>query len=135
MERYDLRVMADPNLRPEEKETALHVLGNSKRLEIHTLHPTAVRGLLAQPEFEVDEVFTKTIKGEEVIVGIKGTLPIGSLKIGRPRSVAHLSRVFSRRSSTQKRRAVCQSDTGSQAQSVSIPLSLLERGLERDEGF
>lgn len=111
LERGKLKVVGDPTLRPEEKETSLHLLGNSKRIEVHSFHPTVIRGLLAQPEFEVSQLFKKNIKGEEVIVGIKGKFPISSLKIGRARRDQHLSRVFSRRVSSQNAGVVCRTDT------------------------
>jgi len=92
-----LRVAADPKLRPEEKETCLHILGDAQWADVFTRHPSAVKGLLALPEFEVEEQCTRTIRGKEVIVGVKGRLPLGSLKIGRPRRDQRLSRVFPQR--------------------------------------
>ena len=97
-----LPIRSDPRLQPVEKETSFCILGNSKRVDVHTLHPTAVRGLLAQPEFEVKRLITEVIHEETVIVGVEGSLPLTSLRIGRPRKDARLSRLFARRGGRRK---------------------------------
>jgi len=124
--RRKLKVVSDPSLRPEEKETSWHLLGNARHIEVNSFHPTVIRGLLAQPEFEVSELFKRNIKGEEVVVGIAGKFPIASLKIGKARRDPHLSRVFSRRSGMRKAIVVCRSDTDHSAQSeeFSFPLPM-----------
>ncbi len=91
------RVASDPSLRPEETETCLHILGDTGWVDVHTLHPSAMRGLLALPEFEVLELNAKAVRGETRIVGVKGRFPVGCLRIGRGRKDSRLSRVFSRR--------------------------------------
>lgn len=121
------RIAADPTLRPEEKETCFNLLGNSKRVDLHSLHPTVIRGLLNQPEFEMTELLTKSINGEEMIIGVHGTLPIGSFKIGRPRQDPHLSRVFSRRARPQHHRKVCPSDTDSTPREAHLGLPRTEQ--------
>lgn len=124
------RIAADPTLCPQEKETCFNFLGNSRRVDVHSLHPTVVRGLLNQPEFEITELFTKTINGEETIIGVRGTLPVGSFKIGRPRQDPHLSRVFSRRARAQHHREVCPSDTDPTPRETHLGLPRTEQRTE-----
>lgn len=107
-----LVIRGDPSLRPIEKETSLNLLGGGEFWDVQSFHPTAVRGLLAQSEFEVTGLYTCDVGGEEAIVGVRGRLPLASLKIGRPRKDGRLSRTFGRRCERRDRpTAVCLSDT------------------------
>lgn len=131
----EYRILADPRLRTEEKETSLHLFGNSKEVDVYTLHPTVTRGLLMQPEFEVVELLTKTIKGEEVIIGVKGTLPIASLKIGRARRDLTLSRVFSRRVRGKITSRMWRSDTDSPTRSHTTASTPIDSQSQHQEGI
>jgi hypothetical protein len=84
-------------LAPHEKETSLNLLGGAEVWEVESYAPSAIRGLLAQPEFEETERIVRQIRGRDVVVCIRGRLPLGAVKIGRPRRDARLSRVFARR--------------------------------------
>jgi len=97
-----MRVRSDPSLRPIEKETSLGLLGGGTHFAVESRHPSAVKGLLAQPEFTVTELITRRIGSEQCIVGVKGQLPVASVKIGKARRDGRLSRMFSRRRGTQK---------------------------------
>jgi len=92
-----LRVAADPDLLPIEKETSLWLVSGSSSFEVSSLHPSAIRGLLSQPEFAVTDLRTKSVRGRECIVGVEGRLPIGCFHVGRQRKDGRLSRVFGRR--------------------------------------
>ena len=101
-----LPIIGDPRLQPVEKETSINILGGASRAHGHTYNPAAVRGLLRQPEFVETKRHLLSVRGKEAIVGIEGTIPVGALSIGPPRKDGRLSRVFSRRSRSRKRRVV-----------------------------
>jgi len=96
-ERQELRVCSDPQLEPIEKEFSLNTHGTSQFFEVDAHHPTAIRGLLKQPEFEVTRLVMKTIRGKEFIVGVQGKIPVSCLHIGAARRRKTLSAVFGRR--------------------------------------
>jgi len=95
------RVCSDPSLEPVEKEFSLNTHSTNKYFDIHTYHPSAIRGLMRQPEFEVSKFLTRMIHGEKCIVGIMGRLPVACLHIGTARKRKTLSAVFGRRSKTR----------------------------------
>ena len=105
-----LRIRSDPRLSPVEKETCFNILGGGNRVSVQTVHPTAIRGLLAQPEFKVEHVTTSVVKGEKCITGIAGSLPVACLKIGFPRRDNRLSRVFARRAGRRQALDLCPGD-------------------------
>jgi len=72
--------------------------------------PSAIRGFLARPEFELREAFTRRVHGKECVVGLSGSIPVACIKIGPPRRSSYLSRVFSRRARSRKRAAVRSGD-------------------------
>ena len=110
MPRRGLRIGSDPSLLPVEKETCLHLLGGAAMADVHTMHPTAIRGFLAQPEFVVTQLVTASVSGRDTVVGLRGLLPLGCLKVGAARKDGRLSRVFSRRGGRQQLTALCRHD-------------------------
>lgn len=94
-------IRSDPTMEPVEKEFSLNTHGTNQYFEVDAHHPTAIRGLLRQSEFEVSKLMTKSIRGKEYIVGLQGRLPISCLHIGAARKRKTLSAVFGRRSKTR----------------------------------
>jgi len=97
-----LPIKSDPRLQPVEKETSFNLLGTEHAFSVFSYHPSVIRGLLRQPEFEVTSAFIERIRGKETLVGIQGRLPIASVHIGASRTRRSLSAVFSRRSQSGK---------------------------------
>jgi hypothetical protein len=90
-------VMSDPNLSAVERETSIWFHGKTDELEIYSADLTMMRRLLQNPAFrptcytvhETPKI--RTVSADEwdgsPIVGVRGTAPIGALKIkGSPRS-------------------------------------------------
>lgn len=108
-----LPIKADPRLRPVEKHVSIEIHGNSHLASLHANQPSAIRGLLAQPEFQVQEFETLVIHSETCITGVRGLLPVSCIKIGAPRKEHQLCRLFSRRSRRRQQVALCSGDTDS----------------------
>jgi len=104
-------VTRDPSLEPCERETSMNLTSEQDVIAIQSYQPTFIRGLLRQPEFHVTECFMKTIRGQEVIVGVAGKLPVACLHIGAARKRGSLSAAFSRRSNLRPQSCVPQTQT------------------------
>ena len=90
----------DPNRKPDEKETGLHVEGNSDHFSITSFKKVIYTKLLRQPEFSVKRLHviedgrerTVDTLGEAaadptlIIIGVTGQLPVGAVNIGTPRN-------------------------------------------------
>ena len=90
----------DPNRKPDEKETGLHVEGNSDHFSITSFKKVIYTKLLRQPEFSVKRLHV--IEGGRehtvdtldeaaadptlIIIGVTGQLPVGAVNIGTPRN-------------------------------------------------
>lgn len=84
----------DPRLAPEEKETLLRFSKDRGRFIFDTTEAGLGRRLLAHPEADIDRVTVLREDGPrdglaphdvtdgDKIVGVRGTLPLGVLKIG-----------------------------------------------------
>lgn len=72
-------VAADPALAPEEKELIIRVNKGEDRITVYSEIPSTVRHLLNRTDFEKCDV--RTVDGS--IVAVRGTLPLGVLKIQR----------------------------------------------------
>ena len=105
------RVTRDPCLEPCERETSMNLTSEQDLIAVQSYQPTFIRGLLRQPEFHVTEYFTKTVRGQEVIVGVAGKLPVACLHIGAARKRGSLSAAFSRRSNLRPQSCVPQTQT------------------------
>jgi len=105
------RVTRDPGLEPCERETSMNLTSEQDLIAIQSYQPTFIRGLLRQPEFRVTDYFTKIIRGQEVIVGVAGKLPVACLHIGAARKRGSLSAAFSRRSNLRPQSCVPQTQT------------------------
>lgn len=89
----------DPNREPHEKETGLHVEGDSDYFTITSFKKGIYTKLLRQSEFGVkrlhviDDGQDRTVNSLDeaaadsslVIIGVTGQLPVGSVNIGTPR--------------------------------------------------
>lgn len=88
----------DPNREPHEKETGLHVEGDSDHFTITSFKKVVYTKLLRQSEFSVkrlhaiDDGWERTVESLDdaadpslVIIGVTGQLPVGSVNIGTPR--------------------------------------------------
>ena len=104
-------VSRDPCLEPCERETSMNLTSEQDVIVIQSYQPTFIRGLLRQPEFEVTEYFTRSVRGEKVIVGVAGKLPVACLHIGAARKRGSLSAAFSRRSNLRPQSCVPQAQT------------------------
>ena len=72
------KIVNDPNLSPEERETHFYITGDDEYAEIDAAHPAWIKHLLNHPEFTPDDkgiVTTLDKNGNEVIVGVKGKIP------------------------------------------------------------
>ncbi len=78
-------ICADPTADPRENETALHFAAGDRRLWISSYEPTVVSGLLAHPDFQVEQLVLMSVNGRECVVGVVGRLPVGALSLGRAR--------------------------------------------------
>jgi hypothetical protein len=72
-------VEADPELAPEEKELIIRVNKGEDRITVYSEIPSTVRHLLNRRDFEKSDV--RTVDGS--VVAVRGTLPMGVLKIQR----------------------------------------------------
>lgn len=90
----------DPNREPHEKQTALHLEGDSTHYSITSFRKVAFEKLLYHPEIEVQWVHVIDDDGREgtveslaevaedptlTIIGTAGQLPVGTLSIGSTR--------------------------------------------------
>lgn len=90
----------DPRLEPLEKQTALHLEGDSTHFEISSSRKVVFAKLFQRPHFEAkwfnvvdDDNNRQTIVDRDkvaadpslTIVGITGKLPVGAVTVGTPR--------------------------------------------------
>jgi len=113
-------VSRDPGLEACERETSMNLTSEQDMIAVQSYQPTFIRGLLRQPEFHVTEYITKTVRGQEVIVGVAGKLPVACLHIGAARKRGSLSAAFSRRSNLRPQSCVPQTQTDGTAAVDSI---------------
>lgn len=78
-------IKADPTAHPKENETAIHFTGRDRRAWVSSYEPVVVERLLRYKHFQLEELVTMEIDGQECVVGVIGRVPIGSLRIGRRR--------------------------------------------------
>lgn len=114
MNREDLieNVEGDPNRASHEKETGFHFSADTEKVSITSFQSTVVKYLLRNEQFEIDmitakdgvhdilqgslEFISKHVGDDYSVIGVQGTLPIGSIKIrDYARSSNHVSRMFS----------------------------------------
>ena len=86
-----LKVREDPDLIPLEKETSINFTKGDERADVFTAERGLTRRLLTHELFDTDAVLLKdgsTVDSvdslhtnEDTIVGVRGTIPIGSLKV------------------------------------------------------
>jgi hypothetical protein len=90
----------DPNREPHEKETGLHVEGDSDHFTITSFKKVIYTKLLRQSEFSVkrlhviDDGQERTVNSLDdaaadpslTIIGVVGQLPVGAVNIGTPRN-------------------------------------------------
>lgn len=88
----DLVKYEDPELTPAEKETAIHFSKGDERAEVYTAEAGLSRRLLAHAYVEVegvtvadgdrrDELAVEDLDGDEAVVGVRATMPIGALLV------------------------------------------------------
>jgi hypothetical protein len=97
---YDLEVLLaafereDPALAPVEKETSLRFARDQDRARFFTAEAGVGRRLLAHKHTQVEEVVVRegaarvgdapdSVDEDDQVVGVRGTLPIGTLSIRR----------------------------------------------------
>ncbi len=90
----------DPHREPDEKETALSVAGTDKRVQVTSFKKSVFAKLIERPSFNVQWLNVRSESGNnrtvdsldevaaasEAVVGVTGTIPVGALTIGTPRS-------------------------------------------------
>lgn len=86
-------VKEDSDLTPAEKETSINFTKTEDRARVFTAEAGLMRRLLQHSEFQVGHVVTESRARVEsvaeldatntAIVGVKGTIPVGALKIQR----------------------------------------------------
>jgi hypothetical protein len=86
-----LKVREDPDLIPLEKETSINFTKGDERADVFTSERGLTRRLLTHELFDTDAVLLKdgsTVDSvdslrtnEDTIVGVRGTIPIGALKV------------------------------------------------------
>jgi len=72
------RIVSDPNLIPEERETHIYFYDNDDYAYIDSSQPAWIKHLISHNEFICDPkgvVTTMDDNGNEIVVGIKGKLP------------------------------------------------------------
>lgn len=93
---YAGRLSEDPHREPHEKETAIHIEGDSDHLTITSFKKVVFKKLLTHPDFRVRTLTVLKIGGKErtaslseflenpalTIIGVTGELPVGCLSIG-----------------------------------------------------
>jgi len=100
-------VREDTGLRPEEKETLIRFPKDRDRAVVYSAEAGIMRRLLAHPEFEVLDLETENgaevesvqqlHAAEDSVVGVRGTIPIGAIKVSAcSRSAAGHAEVVSR---------------------------------------
>ncbi len=98
---HQYRISMRPSLKNIEKETVIN-LCKVDEIEkgvffIESFQSHVIRSLMKNKNFVVIRPQFETIKGEKVITGITGTLPIGCLGIKKkPRKSNEIYRIFSR---------------------------------------
>jgi hypothetical protein len=100
--RTDLRnqYAEDPRLNPLEKQTALHLEGDSTHFEITSFRKVVFAKLLKRPTFQIkwynvldEDGNRKTIERRDkvasepslTITGVTGKVPVGAVTVGTPR--------------------------------------------------
>lgn len=86
-----LKVREDPDLIPLEKETSINFTKDEDRAQVFTAERGLTRRFLTHDLFDTDAVLLKdgsTVdsvdslhRNEDTIVGVRGTIPIGCLKV------------------------------------------------------
>ena len=100
----------DPRLAPEEKETLLRWTKDRDRVVFDTTEAGLGRRLIAHPETDIDRVTVvrdgtardgvapHDVHEHDEIVGVRGTLPLGVLKVGlAPRKTGGHAKVVTQR--------------------------------------
>ncbi len=89
-------VCLDPTIHPKENETGIHFTGGDRHAWISSYEPAIVSGLLQHKRFKLEHLVTLEIDGRECVVGVVGRIPIGALRIGRPRDSDRHELIFGR---------------------------------------
>lgn len=91
----------DPRLAPFEKQTALHLDGDSTHIEVTSFRKVVFAKLLQRPAFEVKRLSVLDENGKEhtvesldkvasepslTVIRVTGLVPVGALSIGTPRN-------------------------------------------------
>lgn len=90
------RLAEDPRREPHEKETGTHIEGDNDCVSITSFKKVVFAKLLRHHEFTIDSLSVVDTSGNErtatlleflenpalTIIGVHGTLPVGSLSIG-----------------------------------------------------
>jgi len=90
-------ICLDPTTHPKENETGIHFTGGDRHAWISSYEPPVVAGLLQLKHFKVEQLVTMMIDGSECVVGVVGRVPIGALRIGKPRDSARHELIVGRR--------------------------------------
>lgn len=95
------RCCEDPYRLPQEKETGFHLKGDEEYISVTSFKKVVYGKLLRRPDFDVCHITIRDVDGREStvdslkealsdstgqIIGVSGKLPVGALKIGKPRN-------------------------------------------------
>lgn len=82
-------VRTDPSCDPKENETAIHFTVGDRNAWISSYEASVVAGLLAHPDFKVEQLVLMRLERADSVVGVVGKIPVAALRIGpsRRRSV------------------------------------------------
>ena len=95
------RCEEDPHREPHEKETGIHLEGDSTHFSVTSFKKVVYTKLLRRPEFEVTHLNVLAADGQErtvhsldevaadpsmTIIGVVGRIPVGAVNIGTPRN-------------------------------------------------
>jgi hypothetical protein len=102
-----VRCAEDPRRERHEKETALHLEGDSTRFSVTSFKRVIYKKLLQRPNFHIKHLHVLDDDGEEhtvdcfdeaverslTTIGVTGQIPVGSIHIGVPRNTNSPARI------------------------------------------
>jgi hypothetical protein len=81
-------IRTDPSCDPKENETAIHFSAGDRTAWISSYEESVVAGLLAHPDFKIEELVLMRLERQDSVVGVVGRIPLAALRIGRSRGTS-----------------------------------------------
>jgi hypothetical protein len=81
-------VRTDPTTDPKENETAIHFTVGDRNAWISSYEASVVAGLLAHPDFKVEQLVLMRLERADSVVGVVGKIPVAALRIGPSRETS-----------------------------------------------